>query len=355
MLAAAVALGASKTNEAGQPTQTFRKDIVQVGTWVHPGSGETIDISLARIQHWATVGNQMLAAGIKIPIPATHTNDPEKNRGYVQKFDVQGDKLWMNCELIGTDAIQLAARCEVSISVVPEVKGADGTVYTDAPNHIAMVTDPVIPGQGQFQVIELSRAKALQLAIGASPMELLKTLAATLGINIDGMADADATNAILNAVKTLKAGDANACDMATTKAALSKAEDQIKALELAAKKPEIDADTRGILIENVGLKLSKLVDAGQITPAVRTKIETNFNLKGDKAAAVTLSKTAGIAAGLTDAALPLLLDALAEMPVAETKGKTIKLAREGGEDKLKANIEATRNAGKGRQFSKSTK
>lgn len=330
--AAAVAVGSPK-EVAGQPVQSFSKEILRVGKFVHPATGQEFEFTHADLKHFETQFSRMADAGVKVYVPADHTRDPEKNRGFSTAMSVQGDRLVAKIDLIGKDAIQLAASTDVSVRIC-DVKDSSGNTFPQAIEHIALVVDPVITKLAPF-AIELSRAKTLNLANG-DPMEYLKKMAAELGVNIEGLDEAAIWTACQAAMAKLKGGDMAKKDeeLKAAKTELSRAQEQVKALELAAKKPEMDADTLALHQENNTLKLSRLVEEGKITPATRTKLEKNLGLKGDKTAALVLSKTAGKAAGFEDAIASLVIDALNEQP-AVTKSKSISLSR-GGDGKSSA-------------------
>ena len=38
--------------DAGQPSGLYRKDVLPVGHYVHPRTGQTVDVDLARLNRW---------------------------------------------------------------------------------------------------------------------------------------------------------------------------------------------------------------------------------------------------------------------------------------------------------------
>ncbi len=149
-------IGASNKVD-GESVQRFRKEIIRIGGYVK-GARE-FDITPAVLQHWATTFGEMKANGVKIPIPNQHdtSGDPDKNRGWVVDMFVDDDALVMVCDLIGDDAIKAASRCDVSIFSPPEFTDGKGRIYEWPITHVALVTDPAIPGLGEFVSIAASR------------------------------------------------------------------------------------------------------------------------------------------------------------------------------------------------------
>lgn len=155
-------------------------------------------------------------------------------------------------------------------------------------------------------------------------MEFLKTLAAKYKVNIDGMDQPAAEKAILAAIDAEESAEPP--EMAATKAELSKAQDQIKALQLSANAPVIDVDTLEARAETVGMKLSKLVENEQITPAMGKALALSLTgLKG-KRPALMLSHKAATHAGIENPLADTLIGILSELP-SPKKGETVNLSR----------------------------
>jgi hypothetical protein len=146
--------------EGGQPARLFRKELIQCGQWTHPATGQTIDITPDVLRHWQRQFIAMSAAGIQVPIPATHTADPEANRGYLKGLELSKDgrHLFGIIDLIGEDAIKLAGRTDVSI-FAEDVPGSNKEVYRFAIEHVAVVTDPVIPGLSGWQALAAAQGR----------------------------------------------------------------------------------------------------------------------------------------------------------------------------------------------------
>ncbi len=142
--------------EGGQPVRRFRKELIRVGQFTKEATDQKFEVSLAHLNHWAETFGRMRAAGVKVPVPAGHTADPERNRGYLIDCFRDGDRLIGILDLIGQDGIALAGRSDVSIYAEPSWKDGAGNTYEWPILHVALVTDPVIPGLAGFEPLAAS-------------------------------------------------------------------------------------------------------------------------------------------------------------------------------------------------------
>lgn len=293
--------GSLSLGGSGQPSQRFRKDLIKVGKYTKASTGQDFEITPADLDAFAKTFASMKAAGVKVPLPVGHTNDPEANRGYAEDLYVDGDSLIGTLELVGEDAIKLAGRAEVSVCITPELIDGKGNKYTNAIEHIAIVTDPVVPDQGGWIKIAASRegnekrASAMKLSQGASTMDW-KELAGMLGIADAATMDDAALGAAIKAkVQAL---------MTAGKTAASREAELTSQLNLArsASVPTVADDTLDALSENVSLKIDALHGDAKISKAVGEDLKAI--LCGDTAnrqtRRVLLSRTAGKAAGLDE-------------------------------------------------------
>jgi len=327
------------TNAAGQSVQRFRKDLIRVGEYVKSKTNQQFEITQHDLDRFAATFSAMKTAGVKVPVPVGHTRSPEANRGYVEEMYRDGDTLWANIDLVGDDAIALAGRTEVSICVEPEIIDGKGTKYTNAIEHVAIVTDPVIPKQDGWVRIEASRGDGLADMVlsssGDSSMDMLKEIAGLLGVET-GADDAATMEAIKAKIKAIK-GDAEA----------SKQE----AMSLKASRSGIETvseDALDTMAEGVATKIDNLQTNGKINPAVGTKLKAI--LCGDNATRQTrrvlLSRHAGSQAGLPKEAACVaaqICDALGDMNIKELHGKTLAqgmtLSRDGDDRSSAEDIE----------------
>lgn len=261
----------------------FRKELIKVGEYVHEPDGYEFAITSDTLQHWAKTFALMKANGVKVPIPATHEGmgDPDKNRGYVTDMFVDNNSLVMTCELIGKDALAAAARSDVSIGVPVEWTDGHGNEYKRPITHVAMVTDPVIPGLEDFIPLAASRTRKEQNV--KKYAELVKALELKEEVNDDNVIALVLSH---HKVQTDKL-------VGLTKQVTS-LETKLKAQPKPTPTPEdkpVDPVLLSLAADNRGMKLDALVAAGKVTPDVRKELATTFI--GDNQEALELSLKSG--------------------------------------------------------------
>jgi len=153
---AAIPIGPTRT-EGGQPVRRFRKELIRCGQYVKQSDNLGFTVTPTVLDHWVKTAAAYLSAGNKIPVPVTHTEDPEANRGWVVDVFAEGQSLFATMDLVGEAGIKLAGTCDVSIFSPPELVDGHGNKYTRPIVHVALCTDPVIPGLAGFVPIETSR------------------------------------------------------------------------------------------------------------------------------------------------------------------------------------------------------
>jgi len=315
-----VAAGGITADDKGVKTQRFVKDLITAGTWYK--GNQAHDVPVERLNHWADTFAAMSKAGVKVPLPLGHTNDADKNRGYVADMFVRDNAdgkptLYMAADLIGEDAIALANRVEVSINAEPELKAGDGKTFSDCLTHVALVTDPVVNGQGPFVKLAASRGggtvevpvfrmsqesnmdwKALATALGLDPTVLDdKTwFAACLAA-----AQADATETPEPAMAAARA------ELKTATDALAAARSEIAALK-AGKAPEVDPDVLDDAADTTASKID--LRLSRIGKAACDKLKTMLCGTPDARPSLALSRKAAKAAGLPDTLANQVLDVI---------------------------------------------
>lgn len=140
-----LALGGSK----------FKKDVVRVGKWIHPVTGREIVFDAARLQRLAANTEKYRKNVDKevIPFPDGHSFKAVDGIGDVEKFYVEGDRLYGTFVPAGKDIEQkLDSKKIRSVSAYIDfnVKDSHGNVYDEAITHVAATPYPVVTGQEDF-------------------------------------------------------------------------------------------------------------------------------------------------------------------------------------------------------------
>lgn len=147
---------ASERTEGGQPVRRFRKELIRSGKYVKAADKLEFVVTPELLQHWSATFSRMKSAGVRVPVPVGHTEDAEKNRGWCVDMFVEGESLIGAIDLVGEDGIKLAGRSDVSIYCPVTLVDGHGTTYQRPITHVALCTDPVIPGLSGFFPIAAS-------------------------------------------------------------------------------------------------------------------------------------------------------------------------------------------------------
>ena len=134
----------------GQPAAYFWADGIRVGRYVHPAGKFELHVDEQRLDAWAQNFQRMKAAGVDVPVPVDHSTSARDNLGYVVDIRRDGDTLKLLHQLIGDDAIKLAARNKVSLGIDPAFTDGRGNAFGDCVVHSSLTPVPVVPGQDGF-------------------------------------------------------------------------------------------------------------------------------------------------------------------------------------------------------------
>ena len=156
---------AERTTADGKPKRRFRKEVIYTGQFVKPSPDSDLHFEVTddTLKNWTAVFSDMKQDGVKVYMPAGHTNKPDSNRGWVENFEIAPSKhhpeknaLYMVADVIGDDGLALVGRSDVSLYSPGQLKAGNGKTYKRPIVHVAVCTDPVIPGLGEWEAIAAS-------------------------------------------------------------------------------------------------------------------------------------------------------------------------------------------------------
>lgn len=249
----------------GVPHQRFRKPVMKVGKFVKDSEGLEFEVTSDTLTNWALQFGRMKSNGVKVPIPNMHAGDgdADQNRGYVDELFVDGDQLVMLCDMIGEDAITAAARSDVSIKSPPHLVDGDGCEYIRPIVHVALCTDPVITGLGDFVPIAASRKKSAKENSDMEWIDVQKALGSEKTIT-----DENASELICSRLTDLGKQVSN-LEGTLKKATNVPNKESKNSTEESTNKDKLPFDplTVKFLCSNRELKLQRLVDTGKMIPA----------------------------------------------------------------------------------------
>lgn len=196
------------TSPTGQPIHRFRKELIRVGKYLV--AGQSFEVDQNSIQNFEKQFAAMQKNGVRVYVPEGHTNDPSKNRGWVDKMFVEGESLIAEMSLVG-EAKNLVDTNDVSIFALGSWSDGKGNKYSWPILHVAITPAPRIPGMRKFEKIQLADSsleavvceyEVTQKGVGA--MEKFKQMAVQAGIKIEGMTDDQIVEAIFKALADAK-------------------------------------------------------------------------------------------------------------------------------------------------------
>lgn len=160
---------------ASQGLGKFAKDIVRVGEWIHPVTGQEVKFDRARLQKLAANTARYLENGNKIPFPDGHSFDAMKNLG-----DWPGPFIVHEDALVGVVQPKAAGVAEklsdgsidaVSAYIDVDVTDPKGNSYDEVITHVCATPYPVITGQKEFQKLSREMPTGLQLCVSRDVLD----------------------------------------------------------------------------------------------------------------------------------------------------------------------------------------
>jgi hypothetical protein len=321
-----------------------RKELAPVCTFVHRGTGRTETISRKRILAWVDAFKRRLAKGIKVPVTDLHTLTPRASDtfGYVVGLSVSGDSLYADLQLIGDDALTLAARTDISLCAVSDALDGDGEKYDECLHHVALTPTPALTNLGGYVKIaasaspfadnpvfepssgsytpkgasmpfqfdqELGRKLREKLSLGADvPDEQVAVVAAehvTAAIEVQGRAEQDRRQ-----ITALSA------DVSRLRNELATANEKVTALSADAPK-ELDGRTLSLMRRQFKSDRERVIASGVISEAGMQKIDELLGVNQANGLALSLSAGEGEE---TDMVYSRICEIIATHPGIKTNG-----------------------------------
>jgi len=268
-------------SNAPLPRKRFKKDIMRVGVYTHPIEGWTIDVTTERMDRWIANFKAMRKAGIDVEVCVDHDLSAEAVRGYVVDMFREGDTLYATHEMIGEKGIELAQTVRnVSFCLDTDYHDSEGRAYGEAITHCAIVQQPVIPRQGEFEPLAASKKtnaglpyivlhydrtdnKGTAIMDNAMTDELLEVIRELLGSGDDLTKE--------NALSRLKERfTAAAAEKEQLTKQIADLQGEIESLKASAAKADadkaVDPDALDVMAEATEAKIESLTEKAKITP-----------------------------------------------------------------------------------------
>lgn len=137
-----------------QGSGKWAKDVVRVGTWIHPVTGERVDFDKDRLMKLQESTNRFLKNQNRIPFPDGHSMKSRDNMGFWPgPFVVHNDRLYGVLEATDDTARQkLSDKSMDAVSALITRNAVDskGNRYDEVIEHVCATNYPVLEAQGAF-------------------------------------------------------------------------------------------------------------------------------------------------------------------------------------------------------------
>jgi hypothetical protein len=300
----------TRTDDPTPMPTKYLKDVISVGSYKHPVTGEAFDVTANHLDKWCSAFDAMNKDGIKVPIYSSHKGSTDAHMGYcvgmtrggkeafkkypelsklpADKAPLDENRLYAIHEFPDKAAAEKAGQVgQVSAFINKRYKGGNGNNYGSAIQHIAVTPEPVIPGQSGF--CALSREDQDHVFV-------LGLLTDTDG-NADGVTDmtpkqlADLVAILPEAARKDVTVENITAALSAHCTALSAENAKVAGeLKLSRETPDIEIDPE--VVEAQSLRLSGLVTAGKISPACKAALEPVIIGTAEKPNCMALSRKA---------------------------------------------------------------
>lgn len=150
------------------PTTRFRKEVLRVGKFTHPATGEEIEIEAEDLPKLARdTARWTRELGHKVPFLASHEDagDAEAVLGYwlPEGWSVEGDRLVGEVEVFDPDALgEVLETRDVSCQIAVGARASAGDQLEMVIEHVAATPAPVVTGLAGFARLSASRPSGVE-------------------------------------------------------------------------------------------------------------------------------------------------------------------------------------------------
>ena len=134
----------SSYDQSSTAPKRLWKELIRVGTFIHPVTKHVISVTPARLRHGCESGNEMSGSGVRVSINQDHNLSAENGLGRMNKYEVRGDGLYGEMEPADEEAEKIIRRNDVSIGFLPQYTDGNGKTWSDQIYHVAVTQLPVI-------------------------------------------------------------------------------------------------------------------------------------------------------------------------------------------------------------------
>jgi hypothetical protein len=291
-----IVLKSGKFEGIGDEGTRFKKELIRVGKFTHPQfPSEKFSITKALMQKWIDNFELFKERGGKIPVPLRHTDEPDRNAGWLESLSIEEDKLF---GILNITEPEIAKKIEnktiqdVSVSIGKDFQDENGKKYDEFLFHIALTTIPHIRGQEAFVKLEAgyenieedkssddltSKQKQTDTDVnkGGGKMDYLKLAQEKVKAGKQAELTLEESQALLSFEQSEKKRVEG--ELETAKKTVNPDTTKLATLEAEGKKNEkkiadLEADLLARNKATVTIRVEKLCEAGILLPANKDKL-----------------------------------------------------------------------------------
>lgn len=266
----------------------YRKELIREGRYIHPATGEVIDVTAERLSRWLANFQRMKANGVAVEVVVDHSQKADDVVGYIDGMEIENGTLFAVHRMKGERGKNLAETVETTSIRFEDFTDGAGNHYGEAITHNAIVQAPVVPAQSGFvrlsingEPTEIPVYRAHEKGAG-NAMEFLQSLQKALGSEAETFDESAALAAVTElaskskeSAEKLAAAEAKVTELSTAKEAA-----ESKATELASKVPaNVDSDALDLLTDSTNERIDGMVECGSLIPACADKLKKLFTGK----------------------------------------------------------------------------
>ncbi len=141
--------------------RVFEKELIRAGMWVHPSRKFRLQVTRERMRKWIQRFKEMLANGLKVPVPFGHSYSPRDNAGFLEELRLVGNALLGRIRIPNLeDAEKVGSTIkDVSLSIDPDFRDGKGKRYGEVIEHVALTNYPVVTAQRDFVAVPMGNER----------------------------------------------------------------------------------------------------------------------------------------------------------------------------------------------------
>lgn len=294
---ASFVLGSTGTAFSKAAGNVFRKDVLVEGEYQHPVQPWDTPLLVTKeyIERICSATNEAIKSGQRVYVPDGHSAKAKDNTGFATQFEPRfEDGKWRATASLTIEDPTYVAKVgstirDVSPLIVPYGLG-DGKSFGERIAHVALVPDPVMPGQGDFvacsvesgtvETVEVPVLKSVPTEPAAMKIKVTDTNIKALALSGETVKVGDEVEiAVLEKALGVSLGRVETAEKAAKDAADALAAERAKPAPTVVKMLSVDAKSTPYFAEAVTANqkaLATTLDGAQARGKIDAKVRKSL-------------------------------------------------------------------------------